>query len=119
MRDAAAAPPANDPDAPAATASEPERALDLALRPGWRIGRSPPAAAADEQRAHAEPATLQQRMTNALGNRAGRAEELLADGTRRIRDGGHCWLLHPSRAAGLFPFEGAAVRAPGTAEACD
>lgn len=107
------------PVAAASAASLPEPALDLALRPGWRSGATPPAAAADERRIHAARPTAEQRMTEALGNRSERSEEVLADGTRRLRDGGRCYLVHPSRTATLFPFEPSAQRAPKTVESCD
>lgn len=46
------------------------------------------------------------------------SEELMTDGSRRIRRGDQCYVLHPSRGSQLFPGDDQAIRAAGTVAPC-
>jgi hypothetical protein len=61
--------------------------------------------ALDDPRANTPKASFESRLNDAMGGVGERVvEERLSDGTLRLKRGTQCVLVHPSRAAGIDPF---------------
>lgn len=108
--DAAAAP------LPALPASQPPRALDLALPRGFALRPEARNPAIDDPRANTARTTPEDRLAAALDTRV--IEESLGDGRKRIRRGADCVIVTPSRIGQLMPFNDAATRTPASVGAC-
>jgi hypothetical protein len=109
--------PARTPSS-AASAAPTSPPLDLTIRPGTSAAERHNPALTDPRANTSRPAAPEARMANRLRGDLPYSEEPLADGSRRIRQGGHCYVLHPSRASQLFSGNDQAGRAAGTVEPC-
>ena len=110
---AEATPVAGPPELPA---SQPPRALDLALPRGYATQPGTHNAAVDDPRANTARLTPEARMARRFDTQV--TEEVIDNGRRRFRQGDKCVIVTPSRTTQLMPFSESAARIPSMVSAC-
>lgn len=100
------------------TPAEPPASAPLNLRlPGrLQLPATPAAAALADPRANSTRPTLEARLARSLDNTV--TEELLPDGSVRIRRGNDCFIARPTRGSQLDPFSEHAKTAPRSVSSC-
>ena len=102
------------PTAPAASAPL-NLALPVSPSAPWRQ-RHP---ARDDPRSNSVPRTLESRLAAAMAGSEGRTtQEVLADGSLRLRRGADCVVAHPNRAESLEPFNASVLPKPRMVQRC-
>lgn len=99
-------------------ASQPPRALDLTLPPGFATAPGARHPAIDDPRANTLRAAPGERMAATLGSDTRVVVEEFGNGRRRIRQGTSCTIVQPTRMKELFAFDDAAQRAPSLSGRC-